>query len=311
MKYNMNKFNLNISKFVSAFVITTFLVAPAFAFAENGRGNEGKNNEKKEIKIEKKEEKKDEKREESNMKKCFKAWGHLVAPGWMKLNKEATLSLDCIMPFGIGKKFRNGSTTPDIISPVISDIVIVPGIYKAVINWKTNEPTDNKIFYSTTTPVDISNAKSKTDRESNKDHKIVISNLSPDTTYYVLIQSRDRFGNTATSSTLSFKTLPPILDTTAPNINNVISTVGTSTINVGWKTNEPTSTKVYYSGTSGINPLSLSTLFVENTNLVETHLISIHGLSTNTPYYLLIESKDLSGNVSRTNEFSVTTTSGI
>jgi hypothetical protein len=307
----MKKFNQNISKFVSAFVIASFLVSPAFAFAENGRDNEGRKSEKKEVKMERKDDKKAEKKEEGNTKKCFKAWGHLIAPGWIKLNGETTLSLNCIVPFGISKKFRNASTTPDIIAPVIRDVMIVPGIHRASINWTTNESSNSAVFYSTTTPVNILNASSKRDGEKTKNHRIIISSLLADTTYYVLVQSKDSSGNTATSSTLSFKTLPAILDTTAPVINNVISTVGTTTINVGWNTNELATTKVYYSGTSGINPLSLSTLFVANTNLVGTHLISIYGMSTSTPYYLIIESKDSSGNVSRTSEFTVTTTSGL
>jgi len=285
-------------------MVLFFVISPALTEAKNDENKREEREQRKEIKFEAKEEK--------DFSKCFKAWGHLIAPGWIKLNTPLTVPEGCIMPFGIGKKFGNqASTTPDTIAPIISNLTINPKQKEAKIRWETNEPSNSVAYLSTTSPVNVISSTTVvvSDNDKDKKHELSFKRLTPNTTYFVFVTSKDRSGNVATSSTTSFSTLPQSLDTKAPTISSVIATTGTTTVNVGWKTNEPSTTKVYYSTTSPVNLLSAN--FLENNSLVSNHLISISGLSTSTTYYLVLESKDSSGNIKRTDQFSATTASGL
>jgi hypothetical protein len=146
-------------------------------------------------------------------KGCLRAYGHLIAPGWLKKNGPVTLPPNCWMPFGIAKKFSGNNST----------------------------------------------------------------------------------------------TTPPVVDTTPPVIRNIVTSTSTSTISLGWNTDELTTTKVYYSTTLPVNLAATSTPFVVNNTLVLNHAISIPNLATSTTYYLVIESRDLANNITTSQTFSLIT----
>jgi hypothetical protein len=245
---------------------------------------------------------------------CWKAWGNLIAPAWIKLNASTTLSDGCFMPFGIGKKFwGNGTTTPDVTAPVITDISIKAGEESARISWETNEKSNSAVFYGTTTPVSMSTSSPhmiiRTDMD--RDHEINLSRLNASTTYYAVIVSRDRSGNTATSGVQTFSTKPSDPDTQAPSIRSLVSTVGTSTVAVGWYTNELTTAKLFYGTSSPIDVSASTTASVAlDATLSTHHLFSLTGLATSTTYRAVAQSSDASGNVKTSSEFSFTTSSG-
>ncbi len=276
----------------------TMITYPLFASAH---GYEDKNREKNR---EQKSELKDDKYE----KKCLKAYGHLIAFGWLKNNEDFDIDGDCYLPFGISKKFRGNATSTDTISPVISNINSTTTPSRAVITWSTDEKANSTIFWSTGN-VDVNS--STTPRISNSDrvlkHKLTIKNLSPNTTYNAIIRSKDKSSNTVYSSQFSFTTKSPIItgDTTSPTIHSIVAVVSTSTANIGWQTNEPSTSKVYYSPNP--NQSASSTNFVENTSLSTVHLLQLTNLSTSSKYYIVVESKDAANNVQRSNEFSITT----
>ena len=88
-------------------------------------------------------------------------------------------------------------------------------------------------------------------------------------------------------------------------MSDIITTAGSSIINVSWKTNEPASSKLYY-GTS--SPLDLDdALFVSSSTLKINHSLSLSGLQASTTYSLVIESEDEDDNERTSNQFSVTT----
>jgi hypothetical protein len=249
----------------------------------------------------------------SEGKNCLKAIGHLIAPGWIKANGTTTVSADCELPSGIFKKLNRGSgtttaTTTDSVAPVISSVLASPRLSAALIEWTTDERSDSKVYYGTTTSLDISSTStlSASARGMTKDHEVKLSNLSASTTYYFKVASKDASGNLSVSSVMSFTTKSPSADSTYPVISNVSTSAGTSTIGVSWKTSEPATTKVYY-GTGIVDVNSTSTAFVSNSSLVTDHSITITGLSTSTPYTLVLESKDGSGNASLSNSLGVTT----
>lgn len=285
--------------------------SPLVGFAkENGKsdksGKEGGR-----AKVELKLERSDKKGSEG--KNCLKAIGHLIAPGWIKNNGTTTVSVECELPSGIFKKFNRGSgtttaTSTDSVSPVISSVLASPRVTGAEIEWTTDERSDSKVYYGTTAAIDIASTStlSASARGMTKDHEVKLSNLSASTTYYYKVASKDASGNLSVSSVMSFTTKSPSADSVYPVISNISVSAGTSTIGLSWKTSEPATTKAYY-GTGVVDVNSTSTAFVSNSSLVTDHSIAVTGLSTSTPYTIILESKDASGNASLSNSLGVTT----
>ena len=298
-------------------ILSVFIMSACFSpfLAEAKKDGKEKSESKKEIKLEAKAEKRDNDDKDDDNKnnksgrKCLVAWGHLFSKGWLKNNTSINVDSDCIIPFGISKKFGgNSTTTVDTTAPVISNLRSSVNIGKATITWNTNEKSDSAVFYSTVSPVNTSSSTpSFIQNNKTSNHKIVLNNLSASTTYFAIVRSKDKSGNTTYSNQISFTTKGPNLagDVRMPVIKDIVGLVSTSTIQVGWKTNEFATSKVYYSINSPVN-LSTSS-FVENTALDTSHLLKVMGLSNGTRYYMIVESKDGAGNTTRSSEFSFTT----
>jgi hypothetical protein len=91
----------------------------------------------------------------------------------------------------------------DTIPPVIADIsVINMANNSANVTWTTNEFADSMLKYGvnstayTETCIDVLFVK---------EHEITLTGLSPDTTYYFVVNNTDQSGNTVESSEYSFK----------------------------------------------------------------------------------------------------------
>lgn len=300
-------------------IISLLTLSPAFAFADKG-GKDKKENKKqdRQEKVEKREsndDDDDDEKENRKENKCWVAYGHLISFGWLKKNKPLEIDGNCYLPFGIAKKFRGTSTTTptDSVAPVISSIVVNTDITKATITWATDEKSNSTIFWSTISPVNTTSSSTQTLSQNNKvkNHKMVLNGLSASTTYFAIVKSKDSSGNVATSSEFSFTTKAPVIigDTVPPTIFSVVAVVSISTSNIGWQTNEPATSKVYYSTTSPISTTSAS--FVESNALSTVHLLKIQNLATSTTYYAIVESKDAALNTRLSDQFSFTTASGI
>lgn len=199
---------------------------------------------------------------------------------------------------------NNTTSTPDTIAPVISNISSSVSTNTADITWDTDEESDSVVWYSTTTPLIILGDTLFVDSSNLvTTHNISLSGLSDSTTYYFIVSSLDSFGNKATSTELSFTTLTP--DTTAPVISNISSSVATNTADIIWNTDEPSNSKAWYSTTT---PMVLdSSSFIEFTNLVASHAVSLSNLNASTTYYFIVGSTDQSDNEATSTELSFTT----
>lgn len=168
-------------------------------------------------------------------KLCIKiAPGHEIAKGWLKKEKEdkgkgkgdekkrkdtpGTISIENLilplckdLPKGIEDKDRDwnhGSTTKDTVAPVLSAIS-TPDI-KATstkITWTTNENSNSKVWFGTSTPVNPGLSANITNLDLVTNHIVALPNLATSTTYYYVVGSSDASGNLATSSQGSFVTL--------------------------------------------------------------------------------------------------------
>ncbi len=91
----------------------------------------------------------------------------------------------------------------DTIPPVIADISVINlANNSAKVTWKTDEFADSMLKYG-----ENSTAYTETciDVLFVKDHEITLTGLSPDTTYYFVVNNTDQSGNSAESSEYRFK----------------------------------------------------------------------------------------------------------
>ena len=105
-----------------------------------------------------------------------------------------------------GKRINSFNALDSVTPPIISNIQVATTTETSTtITWSTDLPATSTVSYSTTTPVS-STIVSGGDTATTS-HNIGLTDLSPDTTYYFYTKSSDKYGNVATSSEQSFKTL--------------------------------------------------------------------------------------------------------
>jgi PKD repeat protein len=75
----------------------------------------------------------------------------------------------------------------------------------AQINWRTNVNADSQVWVSTVSPVDTSGSPQASKSKAEKNHKIKLDHLNVNTTYYVVVRSKDGKGNIV-SSEITFTT---------------------------------------------------------------------------------------------------------
>ncbi len=110
---------------------------------------------------------------------------------------------------GIQKKLC-ATSTPDTVAPVISNIIATSTTASTTqIKWLTNELANSKVWYSATTPVAATTSTlSVSSADYVLSHTVGLAGLTASTTYYYLVTSVDKSGNTTTATEKSFITLP-------------------------------------------------------------------------------------------------------
>jgi len=101
------------------------------------------------------------------------------------------------------------TTSTDTTPPVLSTITVSNlGMTAATITWTTNEDATSTVYYGGASPFSIATAASVSTSMMLKTHAVVLTNLSSNTTYTFVAESKDALGNMSRSSEQSFKTLP-------------------------------------------------------------------------------------------------------
>lgn len=144
------------------------------------------------------------------------------------------------------------------------------------------------------------------------DHAVTLVGLKPATKYALKVKSRDKHGNQTTGETLTFST---VADTTPPEIKDLkseSSVVADSNGNskaqaiISWSTDEPATSQIKYAmGVAAADNYPLSTQ--EDINLTTSHVVIISNLELSQTYHLRILSKDASGNLSTSDDYTVLT----
>jgi predicted DNA-binding transcriptional regulator AlpA len=193
----------------------------------------------------------------------------------------------------------------DVTAPVISGAMaanIAPTT--ADVTWTTNEPSTSKVYFSTTTPVNLATAVTVTDPALVMNHSLHLTGLTANTTYHFIVESADASNNVSRSAELSFVTV--VADVTAPVISATTATnIAQTVADISWATNEPATSKVYFSTSTPVN-IAIAQ-FVDSASLVISHALHLTGLTANTTYHYIVESKDASNNTALSPEQSFAT----
>ncbi len=100
------------------------------------------------------------------------------------------------------------TTLADATAPVITNITFSNLASTSItINWLTNEAATGKVYFGTTSPINLSTAATIADLALTGSHSMNITSLATSTTYYYVIESKDAANNTATTTQGSFATL--------------------------------------------------------------------------------------------------------
>jgi phosphodiesterase/alkaline phosphatase D-like protein len=188
----------------------------------------------------------------------------------------------------------SGDTTAPTISGVGASSITGSG---ATINWTTNEASDTQVEYGTSTGYGSSTSLAST---LVTNHSATLTGLQPSKLYHYRVKSRDAASNLATSADFTFTTAS---DTTAPTISGVeTSSVTASAATIIWATDETSDTQVEYGTTAKYG----SSTYVASA-LVTNHSVNLSGLQTSTLYHYRVKSRDGSGNLATSADFSFTT----
>ncbi|MDD5398466.1 MAG: redoxin domain-containing protein [Dehalococcoidia bacterium] len=188
----------------------------------------------------------------------------------------------------------------DTTLPVISEILITSITdHDAKVAWKTDELCTSRVTYKTEVgePHILNGMVTPTHY-----HQAVFSELESGKTYYITLISRDNAGNESRQER-SFQTLLSAADTTAPQlVGEPMAAASDSVATISWVTNEKARSQVKYSlGTGYEFPSGFSNEYSNK------HSVFLSGLSPNTEYHYQLISRDASGNVMTSGDFTFKT----
>jgi PKD repeat protein len=137
-----------------------------------------------------------------------------------------------------------------------------------------------------------------------------VVNTAVASTYIVKYDATDAAGNKAVEVTRTIIVSPSTNpDVTPPVISNVGGTVGSTTATATWTTDEPSTSRVFYSSSGPIDLNDSATPFIFDASLVTDHSLQITGLATSTLYHYVVESADASNNIATSSNATFTTNS--
>ncbi len=185
------------------------------------------------------------------------------------------------------------TTTRDLTPPTISNITSSATNNSAVIQFATAKPATTTVILTTS-----DETWAMTIDTLNTAHRFDFAGLTAATIYSIAIEARDANGNTDTDNTATTTTLAAP-DTTAPTIATSSDFIVTSQTNavITWTTPDETATGyVEYATTNVTSTFESTYKQVGRSDLSNSHVVAIDGLTANQTYYFRIRSTDASGN---------------
>ena len=179
-------------------------------------------------------------------------------------------------------------TEPDQTAPLIIGRPLVEDIgdKNALISWQTDESSSTVIHLGAS--ADVLN-QVHTAAEFTSAHRLILSDLLPETTYYFSAQSSDLAGNTSEGLVISFTTREQGFGEPLEIISQpVIERLSGNSITLSWKTNLYANSRLVCESTSGTSE-------VNKTELSKDHVLTLIGLDFETTYRCAVYSSDPTG----------------
>ncbi|MEJ0001849.1 MAG: fibronectin type III domain-containing protein [bacterium] len=191
--------------------------------------------------------------------------------------------------------------------PVISDIDTTDITDdEATITWTTDVNASTLIWYGADASIGTSENPTITRSvAAGKSHSIHLTGLNDGTKYYVIVGSATGAGRTL-SSKFSFTT-DDDADNDDPTISNISATTGSTSTTITWTTDEPATSKAYYTTNASVDKDDSATK--SDNTLTTSHSLHITGLNIGTLYRYIVESIDGSDNKTDSSEHTFTTSS--
>lgn len=226
-------------------------------------------------------------------------------------------------------KFTTQSTI-DTTPPVITGVSATPTTSTATIQFVTNEDALGTVSYGENTQF---NAGQQIETLTSKIHTILVSNLSPNTTYYYIVSAQNVAGLTSISDNagegFSFKTLaetvvdeggindhiggltcdaePPVITSSYPlgtdTVSIRVSNLGSRAATISWTTDEPSASIVEYSKDSQ----NLEFLGGDINTFEHEHSIDLKPLTYESTYFFQVVLLDGCGNQERSDVYQFST----
>ncbi len=193
----------------------------------------------------------------------------------------------------------NGYMFDTLSGPQISDVTIQSiSNTAATIVWNTDVASESAVTYSLSS--DMSDELELSNSSEVTAHSLTLTGLTRGTRYYFSVAS----GVSIDINGGLYYSFLTTNDTTSPVISSVSSTLAIDTAAlVAWTTDEPATSKVSYSTTTGEYGFST----VLDPDLSTTHTVTLSDLERDSTYYYIVSSVDASGNGSTSTEYTFVT----
>ncbi|OHA18026.1 MAG: hypothetical protein A2743_03185 [Candidatus Taylorbacteria bacterium RIFCSPHIGHO2_01_FULL_43_47] len=183
-----------------------------------------------------------------------------------------------------------------VSSPTISgtNISVSVGSKSAVVQWITDKEANSLVAYAKASDYNSGSEPYTITAgfpdEKVSDHKVVLDNLTPSTTYHFQVRSQSVLGPVALSSDRTFTTASLV-----PDISNVrFDKIGETLAGLSWKTDIPTKTLIEIK-----NSQTGEVKKIEDINFVKDHSYEVSNLDYSTGYTVSLIAVDGDGNTSK------------
>jgi hypothetical protein len=209
-----------------------------------------------------------------------------------------------------------GTNFTTLGGPIISGVTTESVTdHTAAITWNTNKDSNSTVIYSTI----LQNLRDGTSTlqagnsgmvGSPFQHRVTLSGLNTQTTYYYYVQSTDASSNISKDKNGGdYYTFTTARDTKAPTISNItVAAVTKNAAVVTWQTDELANSQMTYDTRSASSSgLPHSNTTVLDDTLTANHAVTISGLTASTVYYFKVLSTDAASNSTTSDENNLET----
>ncbi len=202
--------------------------------------------------------------------------------------------------FSTTYSFTTLGTPPTTPAPVISAVTAISiTSTSAIITWTTDQSSSSQVNYGTTSSYGSS---SLLNTSLTTTHSVMLTGLTPSTTYDFEVISTNSSNATATSTNYTFQTSAPVA--APPVISNIQTSAITATsVTITWTTDQASNSEVNYGATNVYGSTT-----GPDSNYVTSHSVTLTGLTPGATYNFDVVSATI-GNLSSTsgnNTFSTT-----